>query len=215
MCLSTRIFDFGNAAMSGILYRSCLVGCFIVAVIDVQIQEVSAAKLETWRLDCFDYNLQIQDTISACSTYLRGGKPNPRYFIKRGGVWLFLKDYEYAISDFTKAIDKNYGGLLPYYGRAVAYVGSGQFYGALRDLEAVISRSVPDPLLNQSIYNLLAWISLKEREENISNNNISDYLVSDQMIAMNEVKLINKNDSNQLYIAIIPLILFMLIICII
>jgi len=197
--------------MNTLFYKIFLLRCLIVVSMCVQIEEASAAKLETWRLDCFDYNLRIHDTISACSTFLRGGKPDPKYFIKRGGAWLFLKDYEYAISDFGKAIDKRYGGILPYYGRAAAYVGSGQFYGALRDLEKVLTQSFPDLLLHKAIHNLLAWISIKEIDNHISEKRDSEYSISNQNIIIDNSKLINKIDSDQYYVALFPFVILIVI----
>ena len=198
--------------MSALFFKSCLLQGLIIVIMCSQIQVASAAKLETWRLDCFDYNLKLYDTISACSTFLRSGNPNPRFFIKRAGAWLFLNDYQYAISDFSKAIDKRYGGVLPYYGRAAAYVGSGQFYVAVSDLEKVLMQTIPDPLIHKAIYNLLTWISIKEKENMIPENRDSKYSFSNQNLVIDNSSLINKTDSSSYYIAIFPLVIFIVII---
>ena len=70
-----------------------------------------------------------------------------------------LKDYDYAASDFTRAIDQEYGGLLPYYGRAAAYIGSDQFINAMLDIQTIMIRSMPDILLYKAIDQLLSWES--------------------------------------------------------
>lgn len=116
-----------------------------------------AAKLEAWKMDCFDFNLKEADAISACSTSLRGRKSNPRYLVQRGSLWLSLKDYQYAISDFTRTIDQEYGGIVPYYGRAAAYIGANQFIDAMLDIQTIMIRSMPDILLYKAISQLLSW----------------------------------------------------------
>lgn len=131
---------------------------FGVAVIfGCYVMPVEAAKLEAWNMDCFDFNLKEADAISACSTSLRGRKSNPRYFVQRGSLWLSLNDYAYAISDFSRAIEHEYGGIMPYYGRAAAYIGSNQFVDAMLDIQTVMIRSMPDILLYKAINQLLSW----------------------------------------------------------
>ncbi len=68
-----------------------------------------------------------------------------------------LKDYDYAASDFTRAIDQDYGGVMPYYGRAAAYIGSDQFINAMLDIQTIMIRSMPDILLYKAIDQLLSW----------------------------------------------------------
>ena len=116
-----------------------------------------AAKLEAWKMDCFDFNLKEADAISACSPSLRGRKSNPRYLVQRGSLWLSLKDYQYAISDFTRTIDQDFGGIVPYYGRAAAYIGANQFIDAMLDIQTIMIRSMPDILLYKAISQLLSW----------------------------------------------------------
>ena len=116
-----------------------------------------AAKLEAWKIDCFDINLNEADAISACSTSLRGRKINPRYLVQRGSLWLSLNDYQYAISDFTRTIDQDFGGIVPYYGRAAAYIGANQFIDAMLDIQTIMIRSMPDILLYKAISQLLSW----------------------------------------------------------
>jgi hypothetical protein len=133
---------------------SLLVLAFIFGCI---VSTVEAAKLEAWQKDCFDFSLNEDDAISACSTSLRGRNSNPRYLVQRGALWLSLKDYDYAVSDFTRAIDQDYGGVVPYYGRAAAYIGSDQFINAMFDIQTIMTRSMPDILLYKGIDQLLKW----------------------------------------------------------
>lgn len=137
--------------------NSALIIAVVSLVVGVFAAPTQAAKLEAWKMDCFDINLNQADAISACSTSLRGRKINPRYLVQRGSLWLSLKDYQYAISDFTRTIDQDYGGIVPYYGRAAAYIGANQFIDAMLDIQTIMIRSMPDILLYKAINQLLSW----------------------------------------------------------
>lgn len=173
---------------------------------------VAAAKLEAWQKDCFDFSLKEDDAISACSTSLRGRNASPRYLVQRGALWLSLKDYDYATSDFTRAIDQDYGGVIPYYGRAAAYIGSDQFINAMLDIQTIMIRSMPDILLYKAIDQLLKWET--GRRVKVVYNDERKYPMMVPVKRRSVMVLDDKIDLSEFFIGIPPfliLISFMLL----
>jgi tetratricopeptide (TPR) repeat protein len=171
------------------------------------VSSVEAAKLETWQKDCFDFSLKEDDAISACSTSLRGRKSSPRYLVQRGALWLSLKDYDYAASDFTRAIDQDYGGVLPYYGRAAAYIGSDQFINAMLDIQTILIRSMPDILLYKAIDQLLSWEA--GRRVDVVYNDERKYPIMVPVKRSRVMILDDKIDLSEYFIGIPPFLILM------
>lgn len=129
----------------------------VYIIVNIALGPAHAAKLEAWKIDCMSDNIKVSDAITACSTSLRSRRIDPRYLVQRGSLWLHLKDYDYAISDYTRAIDQGYGGIMPLYGRAAAYIGSDMFIDAMLDIQTIMVRSMPDIILYKAIDRLLSW----------------------------------------------------------
>ena len=164
-----------------------------------------AANPEARQKDCFDFSLKEDDAISVCSTSLRGRNGGPRYLVQRGALWLSLKDYDYAASDFTRAIDQEYGGLFPYYGRAAAYIGSDQFINAMFDIQTIMVRSIPDILLYRAIDRLLSWESGRRVEIVYKHERKRPLMVSVKQ--KRAIILDNKLDLTEYFIGIPPFLI--------
>ena len=121
-----------------------------------------------------------------------------------------LKDYDYAASDFTRAIDQDYGGLLPYYGRAAAYIGSDQFINAMLDIQTIMIRSVPDILLYKAIDQLLSWET--GRRVAVVYNDERKYPITVPVKRRRVMVLDNKIDLSEYFIGIPPFLLLALFI---
>jgi tetratricopeptide (TPR) repeat protein len=189
-----------NWLMRRLLFRSAFIlGCLVISA--------EAAKLEAWQKDCFDFSLNEDDAISACSTSLRGRNSSPRYLVQRGALWLSLKDYDYAASDFTRAIDQDYGGVMPYYGRAAAYIGSDQFINAMLDIQTIMIRSVPDILLYKAIDRLLTWETGRRVE--VVYNDERKYPLTVPVKRRRVMVLDDKIDLSEYFIGIPPFLILM------
>lgn len=80
------------------------------------------------------------EAIAACDAALARNPNDAQSYLNRGAEYSGIREYQRAISDFTKAIDLQQRPNA-YYGRGLAYYEMGEYDKALADADQAVTRS--------------------------------------------------------------------------